>query len=254
MTEHLTRRSPTTQPRRRAGRAGSRAHRRRGRRRGARRVERLDERPVDEHVAVFERAHEQLRAALDADRRPASRAPRPDRCRRDACGWTPSWSAAAWPARASTPAELIAAGRVSVSGARGRPSRRPAVDHRRRDRGRARTRTGRTTSPAAGTSWPARWRRSSPPGWWSPAGAAWTRAPRPAASPTCCCAPAPREVVAVDVGYGQLAWPLRQDERVRGARPHQRPRARPPRLIGGPVDLVVGDLSFISPRAGARRR
>ena len=26
----------------------------------------LDDRPVDEHVAVFERAHEQLRRALDA--------------------------------------------------------------------------------------------------------------------------------------------------------------------------------------------
>jgi hypothetical protein len=28
-------------------------------------VEGLDERPVEEHVAVFERAHEQLRRALD---------------------------------------------------------------------------------------------------------------------------------------------------------------------------------------------
>ena len=28
----------------------------------------LDERPVGEHAAVFERAHEQLRAALDPDR------------------------------------------------------------------------------------------------------------------------------------------------------------------------------------------
>ena len=28
-------------------------------------VEGLDERPVEEHVAVFERAHEQLRQALD---------------------------------------------------------------------------------------------------------------------------------------------------------------------------------------------
>jgi len=32
-------------------------------------------------------------------------------------------------------------------------------------------------------------------------------------SPTCCCAGA-REVVAVDVGYGQLAWALRTDSRV----------------------------------------
>jgi hypothetical protein len=28
----------------------------------------LDDAPVDEHVAVFERAHEQLRAALDSPR------------------------------------------------------------------------------------------------------------------------------------------------------------------------------------------
>ena len=55
----------------------------------------------------------------------------------------------------------------------------------------------------------------------------------------------PREVVAVDVGYGQLAWRLRQDERVRV---HDRTNVREltPELIGGPVDLVVGDLSFIS--------
>ena len=53
------------------------------------------------------------------------------------------------------------------------------------------------------------------------------------------------EVVAVDVGYGQLAWRLRQDERVRV---HDRTNIRELdlELIGGPVDLVVGDLSFIS--------
>ncbi len=52
-------------------------------------------------------------------------------------------------------------------------------------------------------------------------------------------------VVAVDVGYGQLAWPLRSDERVVV---HDRTNVRDltPELIGGPVDLVVGDLSFIS--------
>ena len=32
-----------------------------------------------------------------------------------------------------------------------------------------------------------------------------------------------REVVAVDVGYGQLAWSLRNDARVIGARTHQCP-------------------------------
>lgn len=54
-----------------------------------------------------------------------------------------------------------------------------------------------------------------------------------------------REVVAVDVGYGQLAWSLRSDERVVV---HDRTNVREldPALVGGPVDLVVGDLSFIS--------
>jgi 23S rRNA (cytidine1920-2'-O)/16S rRNA (cytidine1409-2'-O)-methyltransferase len=53
------------------------------------------------------------------------------------------------------------------------------------------------------------------------------------------------EVVAVDVGYGQLAWKLQQDERVVV---HDRTNVREltPDLIGGAVDLVVGDLSFIS--------
>jgi 23S rRNA (cytidine1920-2'-O)/16S rRNA (cytidine1409-2'-O)-methyltransferase len=54
-----------------------------------------------------------------------------------------------------------------------------------------------------------------------------------------------REVVAVDVGYGQLAWSLRSDERVRV---HDRTNVREltPELVGGRVDVVVGDLSFIS--------
>jgi 23S rRNA (cytidine1920-2'-O)/16S rRNA (cytidine1409-2'-O)-methyltransferase len=55
------------------------------------------------------------------------------------------------------------------------------------------------------------------------------------------------EVVAVDVGYGQLAWSLQSDDRVVV---HDRTNVRDltPELIGGPVDLVVGDLSFISLR------
>jgi 23S rRNA (cytidine1920-2'-O)/16S rRNA (cytidine1409-2'-O)-methyltransferase len=54
-----------------------------------------------------------------------------------------------------------------------------------------------------------------------------------------------REVVAVDVGYGQLAWPLQSDDRVHV---HDRTNIREltTETIGGPVDLVVGDLSFIS--------
>lgn len=52
-------------------------------------------------------------------------------------------------------------------------------------------------------------------------------------------------VVAVDVGYGLLAWSLRTDERVDV---HERVNVRDlrPEAIGGPVDLVVADLSFIS--------
>jgi 23S rRNA (cytidine1920-2'-O)/16S rRNA (cytidine1409-2'-O)-methyltransferase len=54
-----------------------------------------------------------------------------------------------------------------------------------------------------------------------------------------------RQVVAVDVGYGQLAWPLRSDDRVVV---HDRTNVRQltPELVGGPVEVVVGDLSFIS--------
>jgi 23S rRNA (cytidine1920-2'-O)/16S rRNA (cytidine1409-2'-O)-methyltransferase len=56
-----------------------------------------------------------------------------------------------------------------------------------------------------------------------------------------------REVVAVDVGYGQLVWSLRNDDRVRV---HDRTNIRDltTDVIGGPVDVVVGDLSFISLR------
>ncbi|BCY13530.1 TlyA family rRNA (cytidine-2'-O)-methyltransferase [Actinoplanes sp. L3-i22] len=54
-------------------------------------------------------------------------------------------------------------------------------------------------------------------------------------------------VVAVDVGYGQLAWPIRTNERVDV---HERTNVRTltPDVIGGPVDLTVADLSFISLR------
>ena len=55
------------------------------------------------------------------------------------------------------------------------------------------------------------------------------------------------QVVAVDVGYGQLAWSLQSDERVQV---HDRTNIREltAEMIGGPVDVVVGDLSFISLR------
>ena len=52
-------------------------------------------------------------------------------------------------------------------------------------------------------------------------------------------------VVAVDVGYGQLAWRLRTDDRV-VVRDRVNVRELDLEQTGGPVDLVVGDLSFIS--------
>ncbi|SFO61303.1 23S rRNA (cytidine1920-2'-O)/16S rRNA (cytidine1409-2'-O)-methyltransferase [Geodermatophilus obscurus] len=56
-----------------------------------------------------------------------------------------------------------------------------------------------------------------------------------------------REVVAVDVGYGELAWSLRTDDRVRVLE-RTNVRTLDPEQIGGPADLVVADLSFISLR------
>jgi 23S rRNA (cytidine1920-2'-O)/16S rRNA (cytidine1409-2'-O)-methyltransferase len=55
------------------------------------------------------------------------------------------------------------------------------------------------------------------------------------------------EVVAVDVGYGQLAWALRNDPRVR-VMERTNVRSLAPEVIGGPVGLTVADLSFISLR------
>ena len=54
-------------------------------------------------------------------------------------------------------------------------------------------------------------------------------------------------VVAVDVGYGQLAWSLQTDARVVVV---DRTNVRDLTLdvVGTPVDVVVGDLSFISLR------
>jgi 23S rRNA (cytidine1920-2'-O)/16S rRNA (cytidine1409-2'-O)-methyltransferase len=54
-------------------------------------------------------------------------------------------------------------------------------------------------------------------------------------------------VVAADVGYGQLVWRLRTDERV-SVLDRTNVRTLEPQAIGGPVDLTVADLSFISLR------
>ena len=52
-------------------------------------------------------------------------------------------------------------------------------------------------------------------------------------------------VVAVDVGYGQLAWELRQNERVT-VLDRTNIRHLTGEMVGAPIDLVVADLSFIS--------
>jgi 23S rRNA (cytidine1920-2'-O)/16S rRNA (cytidine1409-2'-O)-methyltransferase len=56
-----------------------------------------------------------------------------------------------------------------------------------------------------------------------------------------------REVVAVDVGYGQLIWRLQSDPRVTVV-DRTNVRSLTVHEIGGPVDLTVADLSFISLR------
>ncbi|PWI41789.1 TlyA family RNA methyltransferase [Streptomyces sp. ICBB 8177] len=54
-----------------------------------------------------------------------------------------------------------------------------------------------------------------------------------------------RQVVAADVGYGQLAWSLRSDERVVVKDRTNVRELTLDDLDGEPVDVVVGDLSFI---------
>lgn len=54
-----------------------------------------------------------------------------------------------------------------------------------------------------------------------------------------------RSVSSIDVGYGQFSWQLRCDPRVSL---YERTNVRDldPKSVGGPFDLVVGDLSFVS--------
>ncbi|MCQ9343885.1 TlyA family RNA methyltransferase [Corynebacterium kozikiae] len=53
------------------------------------------------------------------------------------------------------------------------------------------------------------------------------------------------EVLAVDVGYGQLIWRLQNDPRV-NVFDRTNIRQITPELLGGTCNLMVGDLSFIS--------
>ena len=51
--------------------------------------------------------------------------------------------------------------------------------------------------------------------------------------------------MSVDVGYGQLAWELQKDERVK-ILDRVNVRNLTPAQVGEEIDLVVADLSFIS--------
>jgi 23S rRNA (cytidine1920-2'-O)/16S rRNA (cytidine1409-2'-O)-methyltransferase len=51
-------------------------------------------------------------------------------------------------------------------------------------------------------------------------------------------------VTAVDVGYGQLAWKLRTDDRVRVLE-RTNIRTADSEMLGGPYDLAVVDVSFV---------
>src|SRR5690606_7293561 len=53
------------------------------------------------------------------------------------------------------------------------------------------------------------------------------------------------QVYAIDVGYGQLAWPIRQDPRV-VVLERENIRNLEPARIPTPCDLAVIDVSFIS--------
>lgn len=53
------------------------------------------------------------------------------------------------------------------------------------------------------------------------------------------------QVVAVDVGYGQLVWRLQSDERVQVV-DRTNVRSIDPDVIGGTAEVIVADLSFIS--------
>jgi 23S rRNA (cytidine1920-2'-O)/16S rRNA (cytidine1409-2'-O)-methyltransferase len=57
-----------------------------------------------------------------------------------------------------------------------------------------------------------------------------------------------RSVTAVDVGYGQMHWRIRSDDRV-DVIERTNFRTADPGMFGPPFDIVVSDLSFISLRA-----
>ena len=126
-------------------------------------------------------------------------------------GLTRSWSAGGL--RGPVPRPLNWSAPVSSRWPGSQPPRLPPRWPRTR-RSSSPARPDLATCPGAAASWPAPCRSSSRPASRSRGGGASTPARPRAVSPTCCCAPARRSVVAVDVGYGQLAWSLRTDARV----------------------------------------
>lgn len=87
-------------------------------------------------------------------------------------------------------------------------------------------------------------RRSCRAGWSSKDGGRWT-AGASTGGFTDVLLPVAPHVVAVDVGYGQLAWSLQSDERVTVKDRTNVRELTLEAIDGEPVDLVVGDLSFI---------
>ncbi len=205
----------------------------------------LQDRPVEEHVAIFEAAHDKLRAALDGRRQPSGPANRqptpasmPRRLRLDAelvrRGLARSREHAG---------ELIAARRVKVAGALAtKPATGVTTDVallvvEDPDRPEYVSRGGHKLAGAL---------RALEPHGFTVAGRRCLDAGASTGGFTdVLLRHGAAQVVAVDVGYGQLAWALRQDPRVQV---HDRTNVREltREQIGGAVDVVVGDLSFIS--------
>ena len=74
---------------------------------------------------------------------------------------------------------------------------------------------------------------------------AWISEPPPEVLRTACCKNGAAKVYAVDVGYGQFAWKLRQDPRV-VCMEKTNIRYVTPDQIGEPLDFASVDVSFIS--------